>query len=52
MASADFSPVSMGVAAFAARPHPTNMMVRHLGTPGETSLDKNDRFSPTAAAST
>ena len=52
MASADFSLVSEGVAAFAVRFHSANIMAEHLGTPRETSLDKNDRFPPTAAAST
>jgi hypothetical protein len=52
MASADFSLVSTGVAAFAVPSHPTNVMVRHPQDSKETSLDKNDRFPSTAAAST
>ena len=52
MASADFSLVSTGVAAFAVHSHPANVMTGHLSDPKETSLDKNDRFPPTAAAST
>jgi len=51
-ASADFSLVSSDLAAPAVHSHPAIVMAGHLSDPKETSLDKNDRFPPTAAAST